>query len=146
MTSIANDPIYRLKQLLSGYGYLSGFTITETSASFSAPVFQLGYPDETASNVSATDSILAVQHVGGNSNTFYHQDINVRLHLWTPTNGSSVHSSYRARFSEIINGLKSNWGDGGFGVMTSSFSDSGMLDSGRYVFTALIRVAIGDTD
>lgn len=142
MTSLSEIPAYKVKQMLSDHGYLSGFSIDETGASFSAPVFQIGYPRESASNVGDDSSIFAVQQIGSNGAANYHRDINMYLHVWTPTNGSSNFASYMARISEIMNGIKTNWRDssGNVQIVSSDFIEGGETDSGRVVYYAPIRV------
>lgn len=142
MTSIDSLPGYKVKAMLDEYGYLDGFTIDETGASFSAPVVQVGYPRETASNVNDDDSIIAIQQYGVNGSQPYNHDVNMRIWLMTPTSGSSSFTSYMARMNEIMVGLRENWRDSLCDVqmVSADFIEGGETDSGRVVYYAAIRV------
>lgn len=145
MTTMASVPSVRVKALLSSLGFLDGWTIEETGVTYEAPVVQLIYPNETASNVSDTNSILAIQELGSNSNTVYNQDLNMLLHLWTPTNGTAVYPYYNARLQEIALGLKGSSNNGVYPLGGSPVND-GLMDSGRMAYHIALRVIIGDLD
>lgn len=142
MTSMNSLTSQKVKLALDELGYLDGFTIDETSKSFSAPVVQIGYPKETASNVSDSDSIFSIQQLGGNGSTEYHHDVNMYLHLWSPTSGSETYPFYMARMNEIMTGLKTDWRDSNSNVqmMSWDFQEGGETESGRATFFAMLRV------
>lgn len=143
MTSLSNTPAYRMKQFLDSKGWLSGFSIDETGQTLSAPISQDSYPNETASNVTTSSAIISIQQLGGNGPQQYHQDINFRLHLWTPNNGTSVFAAYRARFNEIITALqKTDWQSDDISIQVGEFTESGETDSGRITYIAPIRAFI----
>lgn len=142
MTSMNSLTAQKVKNALESFGYLDGFTIDETGQSFDAPIAQIGYPRETSSNVTNDSSIIAIQQLGGNGSTEYYHDVNMYIHLWSPTNGSNVFPFYMARMNEIMTGLKTNWRDANSNVqmMSWDFQEGGETESGRSTFFAMLRV------
>lgn len=140
MTSI---PAERVKALLSSLGVLDGFTIDQTLQSFPAPVVQANYPDDTANNVSPTDAIFAIHQIGSNDYTRYYQDVNIRLHLWTPTNGREVSPYYAARLEEISKIIKDQDQNNVYS-MSGAFVEDGQMESGRISYHIDLRIVICD--